>query len=85
MTRVDTVAEKELEPFMLPSNVTVAAGDSDATQKTNVHADSCIRDSSALNQKFVVLNCSESLQVRLTKCFFLFSFYLGSLQPHFPS
>ena len=42
MTRVDTVAEKELEPFMLPSNVTVAAGDSDATEDSDAHADSCM-------------------------------------------
>ena len=42
MTRVDTIAETELEPFMLPSIDTVAAGGSDATQKTNAHADSCI-------------------------------------------
>ena len=81
MTRVDTIAERELEPFMLPSIDTVAAGGSDATQKTNAHADSCIPDWFSIKRKVCG---SESFQIvasSVTKCFFLFSFYLGSLRP----
>ena len=75
MTRVDTIAETELEPFMLPSIDTVAAVGSDATQKTNAHADSCIPDWFSIKRKVCG---SESLQVRLTKCFFLFLFILAA-------
>ena len=67
MTRVDTIAETELEPFMLPSNVTVAAGDSDATQKTNAHADSCIQTGTSIKQHQAKVCGSELLTSSLTK------------------
>ena len=54
---------------------TVAAGGSDTTQKTNAHADSCIPDWFSIKRKVCG---SESLQVRLTKCFFLFLFILAA-------
>ena len=75
MTRVDTIAETELEPFMLPSIDTVAAGGSDATQKTNAHADSCIRRQFSIKRKVCG---SELLTSSLTKCFFLFLFILAA-------
>ena len=56
----------------------MAAGGSDATQKTNAHADSCIPDWFSIKRKVCG---SELLTSSLTKCFFLFSFYLGSLRP----
>ena len=79
MTRVDTIAETELEPFMLPSNVTVAAGGSDATQKTNAHADSCIPDWFSIKRKVCGSESSGIVASSLTKCF-LFVFFL-SWQP----
>ena len=75
MTRVDTIAEAELEPFMLPSIDTVAAVGSDATQETNCHADSCIRRQFSIKRKVCG---SELLTSSLTKCFFLFLFILAA-------
>ena len=75
MTRVDTIAETELEPVMLPSIDTVAAGGSDATQKTNAHADSCIRRQFSIKRKVCG---SELLTSSLTKCFFLYLFILAA-------
>jgi hypothetical protein len=75
MTRVDTIAETELEPVMLPSIDTVAAVGSDATQETNCHADSCIRRQFSIKRKVCG---SELLTSSLTKCFFLFLFILAA-------
>jgi len=62
----------------------VAAGGSDATQKANVHANSCIRRQFSIKRKVCG---SESFQIvasSLTNYFFVFYFYLGSLRPQSP-
>ena len=79
MTHVGTIAEAELGLFMLLSIDTVAAGGSDTTQKTNVHADLCIQRQFSINQKVCGSVLSEIVASSLTKCF-LFVFFL-SWQP----
>ena len=56
-------------------NACVAAAGSDATRKTNAHADSCIQRQFSIKRKV----CGSELSTSsLTKCFFLFLFILAA-------